>query len=124
MRVFFFCSGYPNSCAWQVGKVVPTITAHPSIFFDATERAQAPGEAGEKVIPTIATPESPPNHTRMLVRHPDCHRSLSRSPIHIRNTRQARIPAQPPLQGDSKAKEKSISAPRGLKKPREKSFTL
>ena len=50
--VFFFSGGY--RARW-IGNVFPTV-ATPSIFFDAAEWRQAPGEARGKPFPTIAAP--------------------------------------------------------------------
>ena len=46
--IFFLGRGTPSSRLWQVGKVIPTITAHPASFLMPQDEPGARGKPGEE----------------------------------------------------------------------------
>jgi len=44
---YFFGGAPTGRRARQVGKAVPTVAAHPGVFFDGAQRSQAPGMPGD-----------------------------------------------------------------------------
>ena len=73
---FFSWAGVPpiDACS-RCGRYFPQLQRILGIF-DAAE--MAPGARGGqgKVVPTVATPGSPPDQTGIPVCHPESHRSL------------------------------------------------
>jgi len=75
MQGNIFVGAPTGSQARRAGRVVPTVAAHPRVFFDRAQRP--PGARGSqgKVVPTVATPGSPPDHAVIPVCYPDHPRS-------------------------------------------------